>query len=192
MEYGPGNDICVGKFLSDGTWIDFGKHWASVCPKVQHFLYADDGKDAALLLKDFHIRVGQRVFSALAGFDFDAGSIPRAFWASIGHPYMAKTFLQFTIHDEAYVMNLIPQKEADDLLLETLAAFGENTWYTRNRIWLAVKMGGGWVYPKTAKELALYKDYVFMTDLSKPTAPIDCRLLGKGPRLSVRPEITLD
>jgi hypothetical protein len=191
MEYGAGKDICVGKFLRSGEWVDFGKHWTVAGPKLQHFQYADTGKDAAMLLKDFHIRVGPRVFSALAGFDWDSGSIPRAFWASVGHPFMTKSFLQFMVHDEAYCMNLISQSEADDLLLDMLAAFGDNSWYTRNRIWAAVRIGGGWVYPKTQAQLAEYEGHVFLTDLSKPTAPVDWRLLGNGPRESVRPEITL-
>lgn len=192
MEYGAGKAICVGKFLDDGQWIDFGQHWSAVQPKLQHFVYADTGDDAALLLKDYHIRVKDLVFSALAGFDTDMGSIPRAFWTSVGHPFMASRGIQFITHDLNYCMNLMKQKASDDLLLDMLAAFGETTWYTRNKIWLAVRAGGWSVYPKTTKELETYGKYAFMTDISKTGGCLDLRLRGYGPRVSVRPEITLE
>jgi hypothetical protein len=63
----------------------------------------------------------------------------------------------------------------------------------RNAVWSAVRSAGWAVYPKTAKELVTYRDYVFMTDLSKTDYRCeDERLAGFGPRKSVRPEIVLD
>lgn len=191
MKYGAGADICVGKFLADRTWIDYAGSWNANGPKLRHFRYEDDGGEAALLLEDFHVRVRGRVFSALAGWDYDGSSKPRVVWSIVGHPFIVGGLIQFTLHDEVYCMNLLPRAEADWMMLETLGAFGGNNWANRNAVWSAVRAGGGFVYPKTSEELAKYKDYVFMTDLSAPVAGVDPRLTGLGSRVSVRPEITL-
>jgi hypothetical protein len=193
MNYGAGKDICVGMFLPDNTWVDFDLPWQVVGPKLQHFIYADDGKDAAMMLADFHIRVKDRVFSALAGFDYDGASKPQIVWSALGHPYAVCSLMQFTIHDLCYVMNLLERDESDWLMLETLQAFGGNNWVNRNAVWTAVRrLGGASVYPKTAEELNTYKDYVFMTELNRTDGKcLDDRLNGSGVRKSVRPEIKL-
>jgi len=193
MTYGKGKDICVGMFLDDKSWIDFNRHWSVVGPKLQHFQYADDKKDAAMLLEDFHVRVGTRVFSALAGFDYDGASKPAIVWSLLGPPYSVRSLIQFTLHDEQYVANLLPQSECDWMMLETLGAFGGTSWVNRNLVWSAVKAAGWAVYPKSRRELLKYREYVFMTDLSKTDFMCeDERLAGYGPRKSVRPEIILD
>lgn len=190
MEYFK--DICVGKFKPDFKWEDNWKGWNAVGPKLRHFRYSDDGKEAALLLEDFHVRVGNRVFSALAGFDYDGASKPRSVWTIIGHPFIVGGLIQFTVHDMCYVMNLIPRADADWMMLETLGAFGGNNWVSRNAVWSAVKIGGNGIYPKTKEELELYSQHVFMTDLSKTggkcTVP---ELSGIGSRVSIRSEISL-
>lgn len=192
MEYGAGKDICVGMFLPDKTWVDFDLPWQVVGPKLQHFIYADDGKDAALLLEDFHVRVRNRVFSALRGFDYDGASKPKIVWSQLGHPYAVRSLIQFTIHDMTYVMMLLPKDECDWLMLELLEAFGGTCWANRNAVWLAVKGFGGGVYLKTEAELNTYKDYVYMTDLSMTGGKCtEIRLTGQGERKSVRPEMEL-
>lgn len=193
MQYGVNKDVCVGRFMSDGRWVDYARHWSVAGPKLQHFQYADDGKDAAMLLEDFHVRVGSRVRSALAGWDYDGGSIPRLFWTTMGHPYMVCHLIQFSGHDMDYCGNLVPRAEADADMLDGLACFGGNGWYKRNKAWLAVRAGGGFVYPKTDTELLKYREFVFLTDLSKTDGRcIDKRLTGCGPRESARPEIILE
>jgi hypothetical protein len=193
MEYGVAKDICVGTFREDGRWVDFCAPWSSVCPRLQFFQYADDGKDAAMLLNDFHVRVGNLVRSALAGWDYDGGSIPRIFWTTIGHPYMVSHLIQFSVHDMDYCANLVPRSRADSDMLNGLAAFGGNCWYKRNKVWLAVRAGGSCVYHKTSKELMTYRNnYIFLTNLSVTGGyAVDRRLTGVGPRESARPEIAL-
>jgi hypothetical protein len=193
MEYGPGKDICVGTFLPDRRWVDFNQHWSVVGPKLRHFRYADDKKDAALLLEDFHIRVGTKVRSGLAGFDYDGSSKPRIVWSWLGHPYAVGGLVQFTCHDFDYVMNLVPRDEADWTMLEGLQAFGGNRWVNRNAVWSAVKIGGVGIYPKTQAELDKYRDHVMLTDLSLTGGKcLDKRLTGTGKRVSIRPEISLE
>jgi hypothetical protein len=193
MNYGPNQDICVGKFLPNKRWVDLSTHWSVSGPKLRHFQYADDNKDAAMMLDDFHVRIGNRVFSGLAGFDYDGSSKPALVWSMLGHPYAVGGLIQFTVHDFSYVMNLVPRNEADWLMLEGLKAFGDNGWANRNAVWTAVRAGGAFVYPKTASELCLYRDYIFLTDLGKTEGICtDERLTGRGPRISARPEIFLD
>jgi len=192
LKYGAGKDICVGRFLPNGKWVDFREDWTVVGPRLQHFKYADDGKDAALLLLDFHVRVRSKVRSALAGFDYDGSSKPKVVWSLLGHPFAVSGLIQFTIHDMDYVMNLVPREEADWTMLEGLQAFGGHSWANRNAVWSAVKVGGKGIYPKTAEELAVYKNHVFLTDLSKTGGVcLDSRLTGAGTRVSIRPEINL-
>lgn len=191
MKYGAGLDICVGKFLADRTWIDYAGSWNANGPKLRHFRYEDDGGDAALLLEDFHVRVKSRVFSALAGFDYDGASKPKAVWSIVGHPFVVGGLIQFTLHDEIYCINSLPQKEADWLMLGALGAFGNNSWVNRNAVWTAVRAAGWTKYPKTSAEIAEYREHVFVTELDKPVAAVDPRLTGLGSRVSIRPEVTL-
>lgn len=193
MKYGPGLDICVGTFLPDRRWVDFTQHWSVVQPKLRPFQYADTKKDAYLLLEDFHVRVGTKVRSALAGFDYDGSSKPRLVWSWLGHPLSVSGLVQFTCHDMDYVMNLVPREEADWTMLEGLDAFGGNNWVNRNAVWSAVKLGGKGIYPKTEAELDLYRDHVMLTDISETSGKcLDKRLTGKGKRVSIRPEVSLD
>lgn len=192
LVYGPGKDICVGKFLPNGRWADFTNHWSVVGPKLRHFQYADDGKDAALLLEDFHVRVRSLVRSGLAGFDYDGSSKPGIVWAMLGHPFDVGGLIQFTVHDFDYVMNLVPRDLADWTMLEGLQAFGGNNWANRNAVWSAVRGGGAFVYPKTENQLEEYRDYVMLTDLDKTGGVCQgLRLTGVGDRVSIRPEISL-
>ena len=193
MEYGPGKDICVGRFMPDRRWADYTNHWSVVGPKLRHFQYADDHKDAALLLEDFHVRVGTKVRSALAGFDYDGSSKPSVVWAWLGHPFAVGGLIQFTVHDMDCVMNLVPRAEADQTMLEGLKAFGRNSWANRNAVWSAVRIGGAGIYSKTQAELAEYCNHVMLTDLSLTGGKcLDKRLTGIGPRVSIRPEISLE
>lgn len=193
MKYGHGKDICVGTFLPDRRWVDFEQDWSVVGPKLRHFQYADDHKDAALLLEDFHVRVGTKVRSALAGFDYDGASKPRIVWTLVGHPFIVGGLIQFTVHDMDYVMNLVPRDEADWTMLEGLKAFGKNYWVNRNLVWSAVKIGGIGIYPKKPHELEKYKNHVMLTDLSKTGGKcLDERLTGVGPRISIRPEVSFN
>ncbi len=192
MEYGKGKDYCVGMFLPDMTWVDFDLPWQVSGPKLQHFKYSDDGKDAALLLEDYHVRVGTLVRSALSGYDYDGASKGRVVWSLLGHPYSVSGLIQFTVHDLDYTMNLVPRNKADWTMLEGLQAFGGNCWVNRNAVWSAVNVGGRWIYPKTQKQLDTYRNHVFLTDLSKTDGKcLDELLAGVGERVSVRSEISL-
>jgi hypothetical protein len=192
MKYGPGLDICVGTFRPDRTWGDYTAPWYAVQPKLLPFKYADTKKDAYLLLEDFHVRVGKKVRSGLAGYDYDASSKPRLVWSWLGHPVAVDGLIQFTTHDFDYTMMLVPREEADWTMLEGLQAFGKNNWVNRNAVWSAVKIGGKGIYPKTQKELELYSDYVMLTDLSETGGKcMDRRLAGAGKRVSIRPEVSL-
>jgi hypothetical protein len=192
-EYGPGKDFCVGAFLPDHRWVDFCSHWSVVGPKLRHFQYADTKKDAALLLEDFHVRVGTKVRSGLAGFDYDGSSKTWVVWSLLGHPYDVDGLIQFTVHDFDYAANLVPREEADWTMLEGLQAFGKNCWANRNAVWKAVDVGGRFIYPKTQQELDTYRNHVMITDLSVTGGKcLDERLCGSGQRISIRPEIQLD
>jgi len=165
MKYGE--DCCIGEFV-DGKWVDSkkGKTSRGILPKLQPFIYADDGTDGWLLLEDFSVRINDEVITVKVGFDYDLTSVPRLFWSLIGNPAGVRKITAATIHDVLYATNRKPQKECDDIFLELLEAF-EESWLIRNNCWLAVRTGGQLVYPKTKKELEDYKDFVVITKLTK-------------------------
>jgi len=165
MKYGK--DCCIGTFI-DGVWVDskIGKTSRGILPKLQPFIYDDDGTDGWLLLEDFSVRIYNEVITVKKDFDYDLTSIPRFFWSTIGNPAGVRKITAATIHDVLYATNMKPQKECDDLFLELLEAF-EEAWLIRNNCYLAVHGFGFMVYPKTKKELEEYKKFVVITTLPK-------------------------
>ena len=89
------------------------------------------------------------------GFEFDGASIPRVAWATTGSPYVGNHRKPALTHDASYVKGMLrrvdtgeeiilTRKEADALLLSGCIFEGMG-WYTRNKIWLAVR-AAGWKY----------------------------------------------
>jgi len=87
------------------------------------------------------------------GFEFDGASIPRFAWATTGSPYAGDHRKPALAHDAAYVVGALLQqsdnapirlsrKQADALLLSGCIFEGQG-WYTRRKIWLAVRVAGG-------------------------------------------------
>jgi hypothetical protein len=164
MNYGK--DCCLGRFtLQGGVWIDSPRAKFDILAKVRPTLYPD-GTDCWIFEQDFHLRIHGDVYSILETFDYDGASIPRLVWPSIGHPMGVRKQVGAQFHDGFYASNLIGRHEADDLFLELLEAF-EESWACRNKCWAAVRMCGGFVYPKTEAEKAKYRMLVTKTPLRK-------------------------
>lgn len=53
----------------------------------------------------------------LPGFRTDGGSIPRAAWRVVGHPFQLPCLAYFLCHDADYAAELRPRRECDDRLL---------------------------------------------------------------------------
>jgi hypothetical protein len=165
MKYGE--DCCIGNFV-DGVWVDSpkGKGDKGLLPKLEPFLWPTDGADCWELLEDFSIRIRDKIFTVKKGFWYDGASIPRMFWVTIGHPLGVRKIPAATVHDVLYSTNALPQTECDEIFLELLEAF-EESWACRNKCFVAVRIGGRFVYPKKQKELDLYKDFIVITQLPK-------------------------
>jgi hypothetical protein len=157
MEYGK--DCCLGNFVQQGRiWVDSPRPKFDILPKQRPTLYPD-GSDCWLYEQDFHIRIGEDVYSILQGFDYDGASIPRLVWPTIGHPMGVRKQVPAGFHDGFYASNIIGRHLSDDLFLELLEAF-EESWFCRNKCWAAVRTCGGFVYPKTEAEKAKYAKLV--------------------------------
>lgn len=80
-----------------------------------------------------------------AGFETDGASIPRLFWLTIGHPFQWPLLGPALCHDALYAAELVSRSHADWLFLGWMQRMGI-AWHKRNRIWLAVRVGGAVVY----------------------------------------------
>jgi len=87
-------------------------------------------------------------------FQFDGASIPRFAWATTGSPYVGKHRKGALCHDGAYsgtggeIFDIdtekritLTRKQADDILLSACIFEGLD-WYTRNKIYSAVRVFG--------------------------------------------------
>lgn len=163
MKYGE--DCCIGNFIN-GIWVDSDKDKFAkgILPKLEPFIYEDDGSDGWILLEDFSIRIYDEIITIKKNFDFDGASIPRMFWVTIGHPLGVRKLVAALCHDGFYASHAKKRDNADDLFLELLQAF-EESWICRNKCWVAVKSAGWYAYPKTEKELEEYKPFVIITKI---------------------------
>jgi len=163
MKYGK--DCCIGTFI-DGVWVDspVGKFSRGILPKLQPFIYEDDGTDGWLLLEDFSIRIEDEVITVRQNFDLDLTSIPRFFWTAVGSPADVRKLVAGLVHDVLYATNAKTQHKSDDIFLDLLQAF-DNSWAIRNTCWTAVRSAGWTVYPKTEKELEEYKNFLVITKI---------------------------
>lgn len=96
-------------------------------------------QDEKILLPD------GRTLTVKSGFDFDGVSVPRAFWSSTYHPFHHRTIAAGLAHDALYASELLPRAEADAIFRDLLANWGVS-WYTRNKMWIAVRVAGGGVW----------------------------------------------
>ena len=76
------------------------------------------------------------------GFICDGGTIPRISWTATSDPYSTRCFLGFILHDALYCTRYFTRAECDWILLELHKELGVD-WFTRNKIWIAVKAAGG-------------------------------------------------
>ena len=98
-------------------------------------------EDIRFVLKKYDIEVIVK-----PGFICDGGSVPRAFWSSVGSPYATRLLLAFILHDALYGAEVFPtHSECDWIFLELMQELG-SSWYTRNKVWLAVRAFGGTVW----------------------------------------------
>ena len=128
------------------------------CPNRENCLL-DVG--AVILRQDEKIRLRDgRTLTVKAGFDFDGVSVPRAFWSSTYHPFHHRTIAAGLGHDALYASELLPRAEADAIFRDLLADWGVS-WYTRNKMWIAVRVAGGGVWAQhDPEEVEYYRTLV--------------------------------
>jgi hypothetical protein len=96
------------------------------------------------LTRPFRYISSQGIITVPAGFETDGASIPRAFWSIIGPhgPYFRAAvihdFLYAKASDESFKVS---RKIADCLFKEAMFNGGVN-WFTREKIYQAVRMFG--------------------------------------------------
>lgn len=114
-----------------------------------------------VLMEDQRIQLPDgRVLLVRAGFDFDGISVPRVAWSSTYHPYHHRTICAGLAHDALYAAELLTRSEDDAIFRDLLAESGVS-WYTRQKMWLAVRAGGGFVWDDhTRAEVAYYRTLV--------------------------------
>lgn len=118
-------------------------------PTVPHFstLY---NKWGLRLLEDYVFsNVNGGIHTVPAGFFYDAGSIPAAFWQLTFDPYHPVMQISALPHDWAYISHCMSKKDADETLQSTLlklkthplkasaiksavAVFGDSSWNRDN------------------------------------------------------------
>jgi len=110
---------------------------------------------------------GRRI-ALRAGFRTDGASIPRPFWVTIGHPFTFPILGPALCHDALYAGELASRERADWLFLCWLQQVGVS-WSKRNRIWLAVRIGGGVVWRRhTADGVRRSRKYCQLIDENEP------------------------
>ena len=122
------------------------------------------------LMEDYWLPTGIPGHGLLVkkGFMFDGASIPRVFWLTTGYPMSPGFQAAGLIHDAAYAAELMTQKQADDLFYWCLRRDGVN-WYTANKMWLGVRIGGGAVWARhTFESVAHARQYCSLLPLVKP------------------------
>ena len=81
------------------------------------------------------------------GLVTDGASIPRFFWRLIGHPFSLWLLPHALAHDALYAGELMSRKDCDRYLLLSMELAGVS-WWRRNAVWSAVRLGGWAVWRK--------------------------------------------
>lgn len=181
MNYGVGKDICICTRGMDGSINDDPRPYWEAMPLIRPGRYPDMD-DKFDLSEDFYLRIKDRIFLIKKSFDYDAASIPKLAWTTIGHPVEMWIHLAALPHDGWYASHIISQSEADWMFLEILHACDRATplkgkwkatraieeagrWSRRNACWTAVRAAGWAVYPKKKQDLEKYRAFVSVFDV---------------------------
>ena len=117
--------------------------------------------EAYVLNRPYHTNViPGHLLEVNAGFRFDGASIPRPFWLTTGTPMTPRYQAAALVHDALYASELLSRKDIDDLFRFCLRADGVG-WYTANKMWLGVRLAGGFVWANhTPQSIAYARLYV--------------------------------
>lgn len=88
------------------------------------------------------------------GFVTDGASIPKIFWSIIGSPFTGKYKKPALIHDYLYATHLTSRKRADSIFIEGMKYLGVSR-VKRVLMWLAVKIGGGFIWKNSKRDIYL-------------------------------------
>jgi hypothetical protein len=98
----------------------------------------------------------------LPGFRWDGASVPRFFWRVIGAPRNGKYVPAALLHDALYAAELFSRLQCDRVFLDYMEQLGVS-WWRRNAMYLAVRVGGGFVWRKhTSKSVAKSRELVLV------------------------------
>lgn len=92
-----------------------------------------------------------KVLEVPAGFYTDFASIPRIFYIST--PPIGAYDSAAVLHDYLYFAQATTRAQADAIFKQAMADCGVG-WYTRTKMYLAVRVGGGSVWSRYAKDKA--------------------------------------
>lgn len=84
------------------------------------------------------------------GFVTDGASIPQIFWSLIGSPF-GKYCNAAIVHDYLYFIVEGTRKRADYVFYEAMT-FLEVSFWRRKTMWLAVRLGAGWIWKARRKQ----------------------------------------
>ena len=107
--------------------------------------------DTLELVEDFHYDRFGVSFTIPKGFQWDGASIPRLFWLTTGSNYDPKFTKAGLLHDWMYAKGHIARGLADKVFLRELKSSGVN-WYTRNKMYAAVRVFGAKHYNNRGKQ----------------------------------------
>ena len=99
-------------------------------------------KGRRVLTEPFYFSVGAKDYMIPRFFTWNGASIPRAFWTTTGSPFMPQFERASIIHDWFYSNHKTSRKKADEIFLDILEEDGVG-WYTRHKMYRAVRMFGG-------------------------------------------------
>ncbi len=95
------------------------------------------------VIEDYTYERGLLRITVRKGFVYDGASIPRVFWRFIGPPAAGKYAHAALLHDWLYFHQVrFTRKHADDIMLMVMKEDGVS-WWRRNAIHRAVRLGGG-------------------------------------------------
>lgn len=89
------------------------------------------------------------------GFLSDFASVPRLPFAYLLAG--GKADAAAVIHDYLYVTRTTTRAQADAVFREAIDALGYG-WFTRNLMWLGVRLGGGFVWSDEGRDLSAHMD----------------------------------
>lgn len=117
-----------------------------------------------ILCETYQLDTGDHFFNIPKGFIFDGASIPRVVKSSVSGSFDPQYVAPALIHDWCYIFHKCSNKDItrkqSDKLFKTLLKHNNVGWYTRGKMYNAVRMFGGFCWNKKESEDKLKERYI--------------------------------